>query len=97
MKTYTHPQETWDEKECAKRARNAPEDHWGNRPPKGLISNIGSPHPQYGQTRRYNGGKIIDGDWYEAESLPLPSIPESYEIVSLLSWGKIIRKKQLTN
>jgi len=97
MKTYTHPQETWDEKECAKRARYAPKDHWGNRPPKGIIANSGSSYPQYGQTQRYNGGKVIDGEWYEAESVPLPIIPDSYEIVSLVSWGRIIRKKQLTN
>lgn len=91
--TYSHPQETWDEKECAKRARYAPKDHWGNRPPKGLISNVGSSYPEYGQTKSYNGGTIINDKWYKSEHRPLPKIHPDYEIVVLSSWGKIIRKK----
>lgn len=94
MKTYRHPQEIWSAKECEKRARHAPIDPWGNRPPEGIIASIGSSYPQYGQTLRYNGGKVIQGEWYEAEHVPLPLIPKSFEIVSLRTWGKIIRKKQ---
>jgi hypothetical protein len=94
MKTYTHPQETWNEKECAKRAKSAPRDFWGNRPPKGIIASNASSRPQYGQTIRFNGGTVIKGEWYEAESVPLPIIPPTFEIVTLCSWGKIIRKKQ---
>lgn len=93
MKTFTHPQETWDEKECAKRAKYAPADHWGNKPPKGIIASDSSSYPQYGQTKRYNGGCERNGEWFEAESVPLPIIPASYEFHHLLSWGRIIRKK----
>jgi hypothetical protein len=93
MKTYTHPQENWNEAECAKRAKYAPADHWGNKPPKGLIARCGSSYPEYGKTVRYNGGKVIKGKLYEAECVPLPIIHPSYEIAILPSWGKVIRKK----
>jgi hypothetical protein len=93
MKTYTHPQETWNEAECAKRARHALADHWGNKPPKGIIASNASSYPQYGQTIRFNGGTVINGEWYQAESRPLPVIPASYEFSKLSSWGTIIRKK----
>jgi len=94
MKTYTYPQEIWHENKCAKMSRHAPKDAWGNLPPKGIIASNASSTPQYGQTIRYNGGTVIDGEWYEAVTRPLPAIPDSYEIVPLTSWGKVIRKKQ---
>ena len=92
MKTYTHKQETWTEAECAKRANYAPKDAYGNTPPKGIIASNASSYPQYGQTIRFNGGRIINGEHYEAECKPLPLIPASYEFASLSSWGTIIRK-----
>lgn len=90
---YTHKQEVWDEKECAKRANYAPKDFWGNQPPKGLISHVGSVYPEYGQTTRWNGCREIEGKLYRYEHRPLPKIPKSYEIVPLISWGRVIRKK----
>ena len=90
---FTHTQEIWDKKECAKRANYAPADFWGNRPPKGIIAYIGSNSPQYGQTIRYNGGKIIDGKLFSKECRPLPKIHSDFEIIPLSAWGKIIRKK----
>jgi len=93
MKIYTHPQETWNEAKCSKMARYAPKDHWGNRPPKGIIASYSSPYPQYGQTRRYNGGKIIEGKLYDAEQVPLPLIPKNYEFVPVVSWGIRIQLK----
>jgi hypothetical protein len=94
-RVYTHPQETWDEKECLRRARSAPANHWGDRPPKGLINAVGSPYVGYGRTVSYNGGCIRDGEWYQSEAIPLPSIPDSYEFVTLRSWGLRIQKKQI--
>lgn len=91
---FVHEQETWDEKECAKRARYAPKDHWGNRPPKGIISNSGSVYCQYGDYVRWNGGITRDGKWYKAEYKPYPVIPDTYELYLLISWGKCIRKKE---
>ena len=93
-KLYVHKQEVWDDKECERKARYAPKDAWGNRPPKGIISQSGSPYVQYGKTVRFNGGCIRDEKWYEGETMPMPSIPENYEIVPLTAWGLIIRKKK---
>jgi hypothetical protein len=90
---YVHPQEKWDEAYCRKRARSAPPDHWGNKPPIGLISRAGSPYPTYGQRICYNGGCIREGEWYQSEEIPLPIIPDTYEFVTLLSWGTRIQKK----
>jgi hypothetical protein len=90
---YTHKQETWSGKECAKRARYAPKDPWGNRPPKGLISHVGSAYPEYGQRKTYNGGCIRDGEHYRSEYKPLPVIPEGWEFAPLESWGTVIRRK----
>ena len=92
MKTYTHPQETWNEKECAKRARHAPANAYGDKPPKGIIASNASSYPQYGQTIRFNGGRVIEGQWYEAEAVPLPIIPPSYEFKTLTGWGLTIKK-----
>lgn len=94
MSIYVHPQETWDEAKCDKAARYAPKDHWGNRPPKGIISRSGSAHVQYGETLRFNGGCVRDGEWYEGERKPLPIIPDTYEIVTLSSWGLRIQRKK---
>lgn len=94
MSIYIHKQEVWSEKKCERQARRAPKDAWGNPPPKGIVSHSGSAHVQYGETIRFNGGCIRNGEWYEGEYKPLPIIPDTYEIVPLSSWGLIIRKKQ---
>ena len=93
METYIHPQETWTESDCRKRAAYAPADAWGNRPPKGIIAPTGSTACHYGQTVRYNGGCIREGEYYAAESKPLPVIPPNFEFVAIPSWGLAIRAK----
>lgn len=93
MKTFTKPQETWTAKECAKRAKSAPANHFGDCPPRGIIAGSSSTYPQYGQTMRFNGGTVVNNEWFEAVSVPLPIIPNSYEFANLVSWGTIIRKK----
>ena len=55
---FVHKRESWTEKECEKRARAAPKNAFGDRPPRGLINNVGSPYPTFGQHRRYNGGDL---------------------------------------
>ena len=95
---YTHPQQTWTAAECAKRAKSAPADHWGNRPPKGLINSSSAVHPGPGQTTRWNGGFIApDGEHYESECVPLPIIPDTFEFVNVPSWGTRIQKKAVDN
>jgi hypothetical protein len=95
MTYYTHPQETWTEQECAKRAKRTSHDGMGSKEPyKGKVADEASPYPSYGQTRRYNGGFIApDGNWYNGEIKPLPAIPDTYEFYKILTWGTYIRKK----
>lgn len=92
---YTHPQETWSEKECAKRARYRGTDSYGSKHPyAGLIASSASSRAQYGQTVTFNGGFIApDGEWYNGEIRPLPIIPDSFEFHKRISWGTYIRKK----
>ena len=94
MNLYTHPQETWDTAECSRRARFAPVDAYGNRPPRGIIASSASTYAQYGQTVYFNGGMLVDGVLYSGEYNPLPLIPPEFEFVSLPTWGTAIRKKQ---
>ena len=91
IKTFTHPQESWDAQECAERAKSAPANAYGDRPPKGIIASSASTYPEYGQTIRFNGGTVINGEWYEAVSVPLPKIADGFEFATLTGWGTIIR------
>lgn len=92
---FTHPRETWNEKECIKRARKVNRDGMGTvGGPKGLINHAGSSYPSYGQTIRYNGGCIRNGELYAGESVPLPKIPKTFHFVSHCSWGTAIEKKK---
>ena len=95
--TYTHKQEIWDEKTCAKKARYNSKNAYGDKNPwPGLIASSSSTYPQYGQTVRYNGGFIApDGEHYQSESVPSPIIHENYEFIHRLSWGIYIQKKSL--
>lgn len=91
---FVHEQETWDEKECHKRSRSAPKDHWGNRPPRGIISWEGSAYAGYGRHMRYDGGGFGRDKYYRGGSyMPVPKIPDTYELYYKLSWGLCIRKK----
>lgn len=93
-KEYIHKQEAWDEKECLKRSKYNPKNAFGDKAPyPGIIAPSGSSYPSYGQSVRYNGGRIIDGELYERETVPLPKIHEDFEFHKILSWGMTIRKK----
>ena len=89
MAYYKGPQEVWDLKRCGKAAKYAPKDHWGNRPPKGIIVADSASMPLYGK-RRYNGGIVIDGEWYEGTDNPYPLVPPPYGLFWLSAWGVII-------
>jgi hypothetical protein len=92
--TYHHaPQETWSVAECEKARKYAPADHWGNRPPKGIIQGSADARPRYGR-QRFNGGIIIDGEWYDGTDNPYPIVPDPYVLAWLTSWGMIITTKE---
>ena len=95
MKIFTHKQETWDRAKCQKEANRVFRDGMGTPGPRGIIASSGSNYPQYGQTQRYNGGTIVDGEWYEAVSVPLPAIHEDFCFESWPAWGRFIKKKEV--
>ena len=90
---YSHPQEIWDEAECVRRAKFNPKKYGVKNPWPGLIAYSSSPYAEYGTTVYWNGGKIINNEWYQYEHKPLPVIPDSYEFVQRLSWGTYIQKR----
>jgi hypothetical protein len=93
-KLYTYPQETWDEKKCAKIAKHRGKDGCGSvHPYPGLVAASGSSYPQYGQTVRFNGGTIIEGELYQYVMRPLPKIPDTFEFIRRVSWGTYLQKK----
>jgi hypothetical protein len=90
---YVHPEETWDEKKCAKLAKHYASDGLGTKYPfPGYLGCSTSGYPRFGRIR-YNGGCVRNDEWYAGEEIPFPKIPESYEIVVVPSWGWQIRKK----
>lgn len=88
---YQNKPEVWDEKTCARKAKRRAKDGLGTPYPfKGYIGSTTS--NQFGEIR-YNGGCIRDGEWWQGENKPLPTIHEDYEIVHVPTWGYRIRKK----
>ena len=91
---YIHPQEVWDEKKCAQVSKRRGRDGSGTlHPYPGLVASSGSSYPEYGQRIRFNGGRIIDGELYQREEVPLPQIPDTYEFYYISTWGTYLRKK----
>ena len=90
---YVHPQETWDERKCAKLARRYARDGLGTKYPfPGYLGSSACTPATFGQTR-YNGGCVRNGDWYEGEEFPFPILPDGYEIVVVRTWGwRLVRK-----
>ena len=90
---YKHPRETWTASKCAKIAKTATKNGYGDSDPyPGLVSYTGSAYPSYGQSMRYNGGCVRKGKWYQGEEIPLPKIPKSFEFVTIPTWGIQLRK-----
>ena len=49
-------------------------------------------HYALGMSVRYNGGTVIDGEWWQGEEWQLPLLAEGYEIVHVPTWGYRIIK-----
>ena len=78
---YVYPAEVWDAKKCCKVAKHFARDGLGTKYP--WPGYIGS---HYGETR-YNGGTVIDGEWYQGVFRPLPVVADGFTIIRMLSWG----------
>jgi len=91
---YTHAQEVWNEAKCAKVAKHKGRDGCGAlHPYPGRVAGVSSPYPEYGQTVRFNGGRLIGDESYQSEHKPLPKIPNTYEFYKISTWGTYLRKK----
>jgi len=89
---FVHPQEVWDLSTCEKKAKYTAKDGLGTPYPfKGYIGSETSIPPAFGKIR-YNGGCVHNGQWYEGEIRPLPSVAPGYEIVRVPRWGWQIKK-----
>lgn len=90
VKTYVYPQETWSAKKCHKAARHIDKD------------GLGTPYPFRGyysiQTHvRYNGGTVIDGEWYQSVVRLLPRLAEGFVWRYRLTWGwQIIQTSEVS-
>ena len=40
-----------------------------------------------GRSQTFNGGIIINGEWYQSVEYPLPIIPDNFVIYCVSSWG----------
>jgi hypothetical protein len=90
---YVYPQETWDDKECAKRTKHNFANAYGDRGYPGQVQDCGAAVHYYG-TQRYNGGFHEGGQWYPGYFRPYPRLHKDYEYCRIVSWGVYIRKKQ---
>ena len=94
---YQHPQETWDVKKCEKLVKRIARDGMGTPYHfKGYVypGEIGFPY-WADIAVRYNGGTVIDGEWWQGEEWQLPKLPEGFEIVIVPTWGyRIIKRSE---
>lgn len=91
---HTRPREVWTVAECVKAAKYAPKNHWGDRPPKGIIVGSSESYPRFG-LMRFNGGIIVGDVWYsKGTNHPYPSVPEPYVLAILSTWGVIVTTKE---
>jgi hypothetical protein len=77
---YVYPTETWDAAKCARMARCVTRD------------GMGTPYPLRGmiwwlpKSQDYNGGTIIQGEWYQGVVHSLPILAEGYRWESIPTW-----------
>lgn len=87
MSTYNYPAEIWDAATCERKAKHLAKDGMGTRYPfRGYIGSSASIPAAYGVTR-FNGGTVVNGEWYESTCRPLPILAKGFEIVVVPSWG----------
>jgi hypothetical protein len=90
---FKHPQETWDVKKCNLLVKRTIVDGLGTKHHlKGMLHAGELGHYYHGMTVNYNGGTIINGEWWPGEEWTLPKLPEGFEIVLVPTWGyRIVR------
>jgi len=85
--TYWSPEpEVWSAEKCTKIAKARATDGYGSRHPYAGLVQASSATYGYGR-RRFNGGVVKDGEWYEGTNIPYPIIPDEYELINRPTWG----------
>jgi len=95
---YTYPREQWDAAKCEKAAKRLAKDGLGTPYPwRGYIGSSTTPiqYGGYGRTT-FNGGIVIDGEWYKSADRPLPAVAGGFTIVHIPTWGYRIIKQAPT-
>lgn len=91
---YEYPAAVWDAAKCAKMVKKRLKDGCGTKNPwPGYIGSGQINGGGYGRIR-YNGGIVIDGEWYQGTIRHLPIVAEGYEVIERLTWGWYIVKKK---
>lgn len=82
---YQHPQAEWDQKKCERLAKRIARDGMGTKYHfrgyihPGEIGHIGG--------IRYNGGTVIDDEWWQGEEHQLPKLPDGFKFIYVSTWG----------
>ncbi len=84
---FRHEPEVWDAKKCLKISKRKCTDAYGTKDHL-----AGFLHDSYG-VKMYNGGCVRDGEWYEGENYPTPTVAKGFEIIYVRSWFFRLIKK----
>ena len=80
LKMHVMPREKWSFDKCHRKARSFHTDGLGTR--SNMRGYCHFPYPQV-----YNGGTVVDGQWYNGILQELPEVPASFEFIYIISWG----------
>lgn len=88
---HARPRETWDKKKCERVARSRFRDGLGTiGGPRGYVSC--SIYPAWG-TIRFNGGCVVEGEWYEGWDTPFPKLAPGFVWTHVCTWGYVVMKE----
>lgn len=78
---YEYAAPVWDEKKANSFAKKRERDYFGTPDPfPGYLKG-------WNVETRYNGGTVIEGEWYQGIRRPLPKVPDGFKWIQVISWG----------
>ena len=87
-KVYQHQQEIWNYNKCLKHSKKFVKDSYGTK-----CHYAGAMDASYTRSI-YNGGTVIDNEWYDGENYPLPALHKDFEYEYINSWGIRLKLKE---
>jgi len=80
---YIHKPEKWSTQKCERIAKRWTKDAYGTMHPfPGYLG--GS---RFAGEITYNGGIVINDQWYRGEFFSLPNVPKEFNIIYVNTWG----------